>query len=183
VLTPDIRPNPDRPVVLEEPALAVLAAVSAAGLDAAALCGIGYGAMVAMMVAAGFGERVTALVLSTARTPESTALLSIHHGVRALLPAAMLQRLGGRTDQVVQALDQVRAVDYRNWAGRIEVPTLVLVGQRDVANLAPIQALARGIANAKLQIVAGAGAGWQHEEPERFATLAAEFVDAATPPK
>lgn len=180
VLTPDLTPRPDRALVLEEPALAALAAVSRAGLDAAALVGVGYGAMVAMMVGAGFGERVTAMVLSTARTPESTALLSLHRGVRGLLPAAMQQRLGGRTDQVVAALDQVRAIDYRSWIGRVSVPTLVLVGQRDVANLGPSHVLARTVTNATLQIVAGAGAGWQRDQPERFATLATEFVDAQT---
>ncbi len=178
VLTPDLKPHRDRTVVLEEPALAALAAVSAAGLDAAALVGVGYGAMVAMMVAAGFGDRVTAMVLSTARTPESTALLSLHRGVRGLLPAALLQRLGGRTDQVVDALDQVRAIDYRTWVARVEAPTLVLVGQRDVANLGPSHILARTLAHATLQIVAGAGAGWQHDQPEQFAKAVTKFVDA-----
>jgi pimeloyl-ACP methyl ester carboxylesterase len=178
VLTPDLTPRPGHAVVLEEPALTVLSAISGAGLDAAALCGLGYGAMVALMVASGFGERVPAMVLSTARTPESTAILSLHRGVRGLLPATVLQRLGGRTDQVVDALDQVRPIDYRGWASGIQTPTLVLVGQHDVANLGPSQALARTLPQASLRVVAGAGAGWQQKQPERFATLVAEFVDA-----
>jgi pimeloyl-ACP methyl ester carboxylesterase len=178
VLTPDVSPSPDRTVVLEEPALAALAAMSGAGLEMAALCGIGYGAMVAMLVAADFGDRVSSMVLSTARTPESTAVLSLHRGVRNLLPAMTVQRLGWRPDQVVELLDQVRPLDYRAFGDRIGVPTLVLVGERDVANFGPSQAAARIVPGATLQVVPGASAGWQRREPERFAALAAEFVDS-----
>lgn len=178
ILTPKVDPSPDRPVVLEGAALAVLAAMSGADLATAALCGIGYGAMVAMLVAADFGDRVSSLVLSTARTPESTAVLSLHRGVRNLLPAMTVQRLGWRTDQVVELLDQVRPLDYRAFGDRIEVPTLVLVGERDVANFGPSQAVARIVPGATLQVVPGATAGWQRREPERFAALAAAFVDA-----
>ncbi|HEY5821607.1 MAG TPA: alpha/beta hydrolase [Propionibacteriaceae bacterium] len=171
VLTPDLTPAQGRQVVLEDPALAVLATVSQSGADAAVLCGLGFGAMVAMTVATGFPDRVTRLVLSTTRTPESTALLSVQHGVRGLVPATTLQRLGGRPRQVIDLLDQVRSLDYRGWIGRVTVPALILVGELDVANLGPSRRLAAALPHAELKVVADAGPGWPQSQPERYAEL------------
>ncbi len=167
---------PDHAVTLEEPALAVLAAVSGNGAHAAALCGIGLGAMVALKVAAGFGRRVTALVLSTTRTPESTAIMSLAHGVRGLLPAETAQRLGAGPGQVMDLLDQVRPVDYRGWTGPVTAPSLVLVGDRDVANLGPSMRLAQSLPTAKLQTVPRMASGWMTAQPERYAGLVADFL-------
>lgn len=175
VLTPEL-PVPEHAVTLEEPALAVLSAVSGSGADAAALCGIGLGALVALKVAAGFGRRVTALVLSTARTPQSTAVLSLSHGVRGLLPASTAQRLGASPRQVLDLLDQVRPLDYRGWVSRVTSPALVLVGDRDVANLGPSMRLAQSVPGARLQTVPKMAAGWMLAEPERYAGLVAEFL-------
>lgn len=175
VLAPDLTVSLDRPVILEEPALRVLAAISGSGAESATLCGVGLGALIALTVAAGFGDRVSALVLSVTRTPESTALLSLQHGVRQLLSAGTLQRLGGGPSQVLAALDQVRPVDYRAVAGRVATPTLVLVGERDVANLGPSTRLAAAVPQAQLRVVAKAGAGWQCTQPDRLAELVAGF--------
>ena len=177
LLTPEVAAAEDHPVILEEPALATLAAISAAGLDRAALLGLGLGAMVAMTVAAGFGSRVSALVLSPVRRPESTALLSLHNGIRQLVPAATAQRLGMRPGQVLDLLDQVRPLDYRGWVQRVEAPTLVLVGERDVANIGASIRLAGALTHARLEIVPGAGAGWQRDQPDRTAELVAAFLD------
>lgn len=171
VITPDLGLRPDRPVILEGPALNALAAITAAGLDTAALCGLGFGAMTALSVAAGFGARVSAVVLSTARTPESTALLSLHHGWQGLLSASTAQRLGASATQVAQLFDQVRPTDYRAWVARVEVPALVLVGDRDVANLGPSTKLAAALPQGRLQIVAHAGADWPRTQPDRYAEL------------
>lgn len=171
VLTPNLDPPADHPVILEGSALAALAAISGAGLDSAALCGTGFGAMAAMTAGAGFPRRVRALVLSTARTPESTALLSLQHGLRGLLPASTAHRFGATPAQVTGLLDQVRPNDYRAWVAKVDVPALVLVGDSDVANLGPSSKLATALPQARLQIVPRAGAGWVVSEPDRYAEL------------
>lgn len=174
VLAPELT-QPEHAVTLEEPALSVLAAISGAGAEAAGLCGIGLGAMVALKVAAGFGPRVTGLVLSTARTPESTAMLSIGYGVRGLISAATAQRLGAAPAQVLGLLDEVRPIDYRGWVREISTATLVLVGDRDAANLGPSMRLVGTLPRARLQSVARMSAGWINAQPDRYAGLVAEF--------
>ena len=85
--------------------------------------------MVALQVAAGFPDRVSALLLITHHRYDTRALLSVTEGVVGLLPIGTLQRLGVRPQRVVELLDRVRPIDCRVLAPRVSVPALVLVGR------------------------------------------------------
>jgi pimeloyl-ACP methyl ester carboxylesterase len=69
VLMPDISVRGTSPVILEEPALAVLDALTSARTAQVILIGHGWGAMVALQVAAKHADRVAALILSTNARP------------------------------------------------------------------------------------------------------------------
>jgi pimeloyl-ACP methyl ester carboxylesterase len=176
VLTPDIAVNTTSPVILEEPALIVLSAISAAGIDRAVLVGHGWGSMVALQLAATHGERVAALMLSTNARLETIALRSLFYGVLNLLPAAVVQQLGARPPQVVDLFDQVRPADFRSLAERVRVPALVIVGEQDVANRGPSAVLARSLPLGNLRVVPSAGAGWPAEQPQVVASLLLDFM-------
>ena len=175
ILTPELTP-PGGPVILEGPALEVLAAISASGADRGVLCGWGMGTMVALQVAAGFPERVSALVLMTHHRFETRALLSVSEGVMGLLPVGTLQRVGVRPRRIVELLDRVRPVDFRLLAPQVSVPALVLVGEQDRANRGPSAALAKALPQGRLVVVPGAGADWPAERPEDLAELSARFL-------
>src|SRR4029453_9808244 len=143
VLTPDITPSTTKTVILEDPALRVLDAIAAAGIDQAVLVGHGWGSMVALQVAATHDELVAALMLSTNAHLETILLRSLYSGILSLLPAAIVQQLGARPPEVLNLLDQVRSADFRSFAERVTAPPLVVVGEQDVANRGPSATLAR----------------------------------------
>ena len=142
-------------VILEGPALEVLAAISASGADRGVVCGWGLGTMVALQVAAGFPERVSALLLMTHHRYETRALLSVTEGAVGLAPIGTLQRLGVGKQRVVELLDRVRPVDFRLLAPRVSAPALVLVGEQDRANRGPSAALAKLLPQGRLGVVPG----------------------------
>jgi pimeloyl-ACP methyl ester carboxylesterase len=117
VLTPDIGVSTTSTVILEDPSLTVLGALSSAGADRAVLVGHGWGSMVALQIAATQSERVAALMLSTNARLETIMLRSLYYGVLNLLPATVVQQLGGRPVQVLDLFDQVRPADFRSRAG------------------------------------------------------------------
>jgi pimeloyl-ACP methyl ester carboxylesterase len=178
VLTPDINISGTGPVILEEPALAVLSSISAASTDQVVLLGHGWGSMVALEIAATHGERVAAVWLSTNARLETIVLRSIYYGVLGLLPAAVVQQLGGRPADVLDLYDQVRSADFRSLASRIRVPALVVVGEQDVANRGPSATLARSLPLGNLRVVPRAGADWRAQQPETVAELLAEFLSS-----
>ena len=176
VLAPELSLDPRRPTDLGRPAGAVLAALAAAGGAAAVLCGLGYGALVALQVAADQPGRVRGLVLCTNARPVGTAVRSLHGGVVGLLPARTLQAWGGGPRQALQSLDQVRPLDYAPLAARVVAPVLVPYGEQDRLNVRPSTQLARSLAAGRAAAVTGAGPGWTWAEPDRYAALVAAFA-------
>jgi pimeloyl-ACP methyl ester carboxylesterase len=179
VLTPDITVTTTSPVILEDPALTVLSAISAAASDRAVLVGHGWGSMVALQVAATHRERVAALMLSTNARLETIALRSFYRGVLSLLPAMVAQQLRARPAQVLDLFDQVRPADFRSLAERVPVPALVIVGEQDVANRGPSAVLAGSLPLGNLRVVPRAGAGWRVQQPHVVAKLLLDFMSEA----
>jgi pimeloyl-ACP methyl ester carboxylesterase len=176
VLTPDIGVRGNAPVILEDPALNVLAAMPAANTDRVVLVGHGWGSMVALQVAATQGERVAALMLSTNAQLQTITVRSIFYGVLGLLPATVVQRLGGKPAEVAALFDQVRPVDFKPLAERVRAPAVVIVGERDVANRGPSAVLAKSLQLGNLRVVPRAGSGWQAQQPKLIAELLVDFL-------
>jgi pimeloyl-ACP methyl ester carboxylesterase len=180
VLTPDITISTARTVILEDPALRVLDTIATAGTDRAVLVGHGWGSMVALQVAATHDELVAALMLSTNAHLETILLRSFYSGILSLLPAAIVQQLGARPAEVLNLLDQVRPADFRSLAERVPAPTLVVVGEQDVANRGPSATLARLLPVGNLRVVPHAGPAWHAQQPQVVANLLIEFISSLT---
>jgi pimeloyl-ACP methyl ester carboxylesterase len=180
VLTPDITVGTAATVTLEEPALRVLDTIATAGMDRAVLVGHGWGTMVALQVAATHEELVAALVLSTNARLETMLVRSLYYGILNLLPAAIVQQLGGRPPDVLNLLDRVRPADFRSLAERVTAPALVIVGEQDVANRGPSATLAGSLPLGNLRVVPHAGAGWRSQQPQVVANLLVEFMSSLT---
>ena len=175
-LVPDLAPAPGL-VVLESPGLEVLAALSASGAERAVLCGSGYGAMVALHVAANYPERVAALVLSTASRLVDRERRGIADAVYGLLPVTRVQQLRGPQGRVLELLDQVRTVDWTPFAGRVRTPALVVLGDRDAINRGPSRRLAAVLPSSELVVVPGAREGWVARDPSALTAAAAPFLE------
>ncbi|WP_308283061.1 alpha/beta fold hydrolase [Pseudonocardia nigra] len=83
------------------------------------------------------------------------------------------------------AAASMAATDHSGNLGRIDVPTLVLVGEHDtVTGVAESRALAAGIPGARFALVPAAGHAANQEQPERFDAALGAFladVDALAP--
>jgi 3-oxoadipate enol-lactonase len=180
VLIPDISFSDTTSVILEDPALRVLAAMSTARSDQVVIIGHGWGSMVALQIAATHGERVAALMLSTNARLETIVVRSIFQGILGFLPARVVQQLGARPADVAALLDQVRPVDFKPLAERVQAPALVMVGERDVANRGPSGVLAGSLPLGNLRVVPKAGREWQVQQPHLVAQLLVEFMSSSS---
>jgi pimeloyl-ACP methyl ester carboxylesterase len=175
-LVPDLATEPGL-VVLEAPGLEALASLSASGAERAVFCGSGYGAMVALHVAANYPERVAALVLTTANRLVDRERRGILDAAYGLLPVTRVQQLRGPRGRVLELLDQVRTVDWTPFAGRVRTPALVAVGDLDAINRGPARRLAAVLPSSELVVVPGAREGWVARDPSALAGAAAPFLE------
>lgn len=168
--------------------------------EPAYLVGLSLGATVAVQAALARTDAVRGLVLSggIAHPPP---LLTVQRAVMAVLPAAALAAINARAVPAEYA-EQARAdharigkanllaemrelagVDLRPRLAEIDMPTLVLCGTRDRANLASARELAAAIPAAELRLVDGVGHLWSRSHPQLFTDVLLDFLERRPPPR
>ena len=169
--------------MLDDFALAMLAAMDSLGVERAHICGLSLGGVVAIALHAAAPSRVASLILadSFAFHPDGQAIFDRSEsasrtiGMRGLAEARAGALLGSAATpamhaEVIETMSRIdpaayvlgaRAVwlaDQVDRARAIAVPTLVLVGDEDtITPLALSEQLAALIPGAKLALIASAG--------------------------
>jgi len=148
------------------------------GIEKAHVCGLSLGAMVATQLAIDHPDRVASLVLSGSQIAPNPAMMAVQRGIIRLLPERIATRFGFTRMGWLAVLRAVAEADFRPRLGDIDVPTLVLCGSRDVANLPAARRLAAALPQAELKIVHGAGHEWNTQFPELFTEVIGAFHTA-----
>jgi 3-oxoadipate enol-lactonase len=180
VLAPPLRL--DRGFTIEREAERLLRELPPERLD---LCGLSLGALVALRMALDEPERVRRLVLCAgfASLPLRFRLLQGVVGtVVALLPPGARRELGGLGRSTIRAVFRAgRCFDVSGGLVRLAMPALVLVGERDRANIGLSTALAAALPHGRLETVASAGHVANVDAPEAFTAALRSFLDADDP--
>ena len=149
------------------------------------LCGLSLGALVALRMALVRPERVHRLVLCAGfvSLPFRFRVLQAAVGtIVPLLPARARGELCGLDRAAIRSVfDAGRRFDVSDELGRLTMPALVLVGERDRANLGLSTALAAALPDARLEVVADAGHVANVDSPEAFTAALRAFLDADDP--
>jgi pimeloyl-ACP methyl ester carboxylesterase len=126
-------------------------------------------------------DRVRRLVVCAgfASLPRRYRALQAAVGTAAsLAPPRARRELGDLEPREIRALFRAgRRFDVSRELGRLTMPALVLVGERDRANASLAAVLARNLPDATLEIVPGAGHVANADAPEAFTALLRAFLD------
>jgi 3-oxoadipate enol-lactonase len=172
------------------------------------LCGLSLSATVAVLTCLARPARVRSLVLSGGIAHPPPAL-AVQRAVVAAMPERLILRLlsrqiahtitavpareraemvagcaadfraiGKRTYR--DALRELAHTDLRDRLAQVTVPTLVVCGARDRANIPGARELAGRIGGAELRIVPDARHLWNLEHPDLFTRTLSDFVDGVT---
>lgn len=203
VLAPDLpgHGHAGGPFTLDRAVETVRGAIDDAG-GHAHLVGISGGSVVALLTCLQHPARVDKLVLSaglahpprwfavqramTRITPEpllTRALRGMYSGGRAEHERAAerdFRACGKRT--FLTGLREIAGLDLRPRLSEVRVPTLVICGSKDRANIPLAKELAAGISAAELRLIPGATHLWNLQLPDLFNQTLAGFVDQGIPP-
>ena len=167
------------------------------------LVGISGGAVVALLSCLEHPAQVTGLVLS-AGLAYPPRWFVLQRAMSRITPEPLLARMltrtysGGMAEHVktaeedfrrcgkrsfLAALREISRIDLRPRLGEVAVPTLVLCGSKDRANIPLSRELAAGISGAELRILPDATHLWNLQQPEPFNLTVAEFIDRAEAPE
>lgn len=193
---------PSEDLTRKQIAAYVVGAMDALEIEKAHVLGLSFGGVIAFEMFAQSPRRIASLVLADAfamhpradeiveRTFSLVAKMSMRafaeQRVEVLLMPETAQEI---RRQVIETFGNIhkqtfrwatRAVwtaDYRNLLPQINVPTLVLVGERDaVAPVELSEELAESIKNARLEIISGASHLSNLDKPRVFNELIEKFI-------
>lgn len=150
--------------------------LDSAGVASAHLCGLSLGAMLGVQFAADFPERTNRLILSGGQVHPHAAVMRLQNVLMRMLPERLVATPVASKSDVLAALRAIEKMDMREEMTRVQAPTLVLCGRRDLANVRAARQLAAGIDGAQLELVAGVGHVWNETHPELFARNVTEFL-------
>ncbi len=187
----------------------VAAFLDAVGVERAVIVGHSMGSTVAMRFAVEYPQRTRALVLegafmprfandevarflgevSTLKDPIDPAFVrDFQQSTLAQpVPVEFFETIVGEALKVPAhvwkaALEPYRTTDFSAALAKIDVPTLIVWGDRDAfTGRAEQDALIQAIAGSRLMIYSGAGHSPHWEEPQRFADEIAAFVATGSP--
>jgi 3-oxoadipate enol-lactonase len=182
---------------MESAAQAVIDLVLANESGPTHICGLSLGALVALQVYQAAPGLVRSLILSGGQVHPNRLLMKIQELVVSLLPERALTldvpkqawqhhpelvaeakataRLSSKRS-TLSALNAIAAIDFRRLLPTISVPTLVLCGTKDRANLPASRQMGAAIPHAELQIIPDVGHIWNLEKPDLFGETALRFV-------
>jgi pimeloyl-ACP methyl ester carboxylesterase len=171
------------------------------GETRAVIGGLSLGGYMSLAFHARHPEMVRALVICDSgpgyRNPEARADWNRRAHERAAdLEARGLDVLAGGSREMREAVRRHRSAQGLAHAARgmlaqedarvidslpsIRVPTLVIVGDRDRPFIAPSEYMAKKIAGARLEVIAGAGHSSNLDQPEAFNRALNDFLESLT---
>lgn len=153
---------------------AALAQLNRFGVDQAAIMGTGLGALVALEAAIRSPGAVSHLVLEGAvsHTPRFAGSLQ-RATARAVPPPP---NSGLDRERLISLVDAITRFDARDRLCSVTASTLLLHGAEDQAGASAAEAVAAGLAQARIVAVAGAGSQPHLEAAEEFNQVAYDFL-------
>ncbi|MCI2958438.1 alpha/beta fold hydrolase [Agromyces atrinae] len=167
----------DPPFSMAAATAAVIRSLDEGGIERAHLCGLSLGAMLALQIAVERPERVASLVLSDGQVHPPRALMALQSLLMRVLPERIVAPDGSSRERVRGVLVEVAQIDFRDDLADIAVPTLVVCGSKDVANLPAARSLAAGIPGARLRIIEGGRHELNTEKPREFSAELRSFLE------
>jgi pimeloyl-ACP methyl ester carboxylesterase len=168
--------------------------LDALDLASVSLVGHSAGGVVAMQSAVEISERVDSLVLvgtasecneRTAAWYRSTADTAVTEGGESAMKAMGMKKGSGPVPdgaglgQMARAMASINDEPLTEALRAVEIPTLIIVGDKDFLGAGGSVILSRTIAGSELEIVEGRGHGIYIEDPQWFATRVGDFIAAA----
>ncbi|MDN5797665.1 MAG: alpha/beta hydrolase [Intrasporangium sp.] len=150
------------------------------GMKQVDLLGVSVGGNVALRLAVERPELARRLVLAGALVRPTKAQLRMQKLALRIVPEGRLVDAGVSRARMLAVFDALRTLDATSSLAQVQAPALVVAGSGDRLGRAAAEVLARGLPNARLELVARGSSMLNDSSPKELAALAHAFLDPTT---
>ena len=140
------------------------------------LCGLSLGGILALNYAIDHPERTQSLILISAQYKMPKTMLQLQNIIFRFMPDSCFKSMGFGKRDFIRLTKSMMALDFSVKLKDIKCTTLVLCGEKDVANRKAGERLAENIQGASYRLIKGAGHEVNIESPKRLAAEIETFI-------
>lgn len=140
------------------------------------ICGISFGAVLALNYCINHAEKVQALILIAPQYKMPRLLLKFQNILFRAMPEKFFGGSGITRQNMIHLTSSMETLDFEQDLGNILCPTLIICGKRDLANVKAAKTLAKNILGARLCLIDNAGHEINVTDSKRLANAMSGFM-------
>lgn len=140
------------------------------------ICGISLGAVLALNYCINHAEKVLALILIAPQYKIPGLLLKFQNIIFRIMPEKSFGGSGIKKQDMIHLTSSMVTLNFEQDLGNILCPTLIICGERDLANVKAAKTLAKNILGAKLCLIDNVGHEINVTAPKRLANAMSDFM-------
>ena len=130
------------------------------------LCGLSFGAILALDYTIRHPDKVAALVLIGAQYKVPTLLIDLQNIIFRIMPSKSFDSIGLSKRDTIQLSHSMRSLDFSHKLGEIVCPVSIVCGEKDNANLKASRQLKALLPHSELYVIPDAGHEVNKSAPE-----------------
>lgn len=140
------------------------------------LCGLSFGAIVALDYTIRHPNKVAALVLTGAQYQVPTLLIDLQNLIFHLMPSKSFASMGLSKRDMIRLSHSMRSLDFSHKLGEVVCPVSIVCGKKDNANLKASRQLKDLLPQSELHIIPDAGHEVNKSAPEAISDILRKLV-------
>lgn len=139
------------------------------------LCGLSLGGILALSIAPNQSDFLQGLIVSGAQFESPNKLLiDLQNLMFRFMPSKNFSEIGITKKQMISFCQSMKSLNLRSGLTKLTIPTTIICGTKDKANLSAAKSLSSVISNSELKLIAG-GHMLNEEKPLEFADTINSF--------
>ena len=140
------------------------------------LCGLSFGAILALDYTIRHSDKVTALVLIGAQYKVPTLLIDFQNLIFRLMPSKSFDSMGLSKRDTIQLSHSMRSLDFSHKLGEVVCPVSIVCGEKDNANLKASRQLKALLPYSELHVIPNARHEVNKSAPEAVSDIIYKLI-------
>ncbi len=132
------------------------------------LCGLSLGGILALEYTIKNPSKVSSLALINTQFKIPKFLFSVQRVIFSMMPSRIFQQMKVGKSNILYLFETMKHIDFSTHLKEINVPTLIISGEKDTFNRSASTEMANTIKNSFFQIIKNAGHEINTEQPEEL---------------